>query len=286
MKISIGLPTAVPGVSAKLFPEWAIRAEAAGFARLGTISRIAFDSHDELIALAAAAAVTSRIGLATTVLVAPPRETVILAKQAATLDQLSDGRFVLGVGVGWRDDDFLATGKRFGDRGALLDRQIEQMRSIWRGEPVNAGVAPIGPSPVTPGGPQIWLGGMAPPALRRAGRLADAFIAPPAPLEMARAMVEQVQSAAAESGRGRLPVIGSGYFALGPEVEAGRRAMRAYYSFGGEEMADRMTRGMLSDRDSIAAHLEQTRQLGADEIFLWAASGDPAQVDALAKLTL
>ena len=109
MKIAIGLPNSLPRTSGPDLIAWAREAEEHGFSSLGTIGRVVYDSHEELVALAACAAVTSRIGLATTLLVSPVREPVLLAKQAATLDAISGGRLSLGLGVGWRDDDFRAT---------------------------------------------------------------------------------------------------------------------------------------------------------------------------------
>src|SRR5438874_4535926 len=118
MDIGIGLPNAVLGVDRRGTVEWAQRADAAGFSTLGTIDRIVYGNYESLISLAAAAAVTERIRLATDILIAPlRRSTALLAKQAATIDHLSGGRLVLGLAVGGRANDFEAVGADFHARG-------------------------------------------------------------------------------------------------------------------------------------------------------------------------
>jgi alkanesulfonate monooxygenase SsuD/methylene tetrahydromethanopterin reductase-like flavin-dependent oxidoreductase (luciferase family) len=98
--------------------------------------------------LASAAAVTQRIGLMTDILLAATREPVLLAKQAATLDQISGGRFVLGIGAGARSDDFAVTSHDFRDRGKRLDAALDLMHRAWRGESIPGTAQPVTPSPV------------------------------------------------------------------------------------------------------------------------------------------
>src|SRR6478735_10899424 len=117
MKVAIGLPNAVPGTSGEQLTEWARRAEELGFSSLGTIDRVAYPNLEPLVSLAAAAAVTERIGLATTVLLGPLRvNPVALAKQVASVHKLSDGRMTLGIGLGGRDDDYEIVGADTGTR--------------------------------------------------------------------------------------------------------------------------------------------------------------------------
>src|ERR671915_1842779 len=153
MDIGIGLPNAVRGVDRRGIVDWARRAEQAGFSSLGTIDRIVFPNYESLIALAAAAAVTERIRLATDILIAPLRKnTALLAKQAATLDSLSEGRLVLGLAPGGREDDYAVSGADFQTRGKTFDRQLGELDRLWKGE---GGVGP----PPADGRPQILIGG-------------------------------------------------------------------------------------------------------------------------------
>jgi probable F420-dependent oxidoreductase len=137
---------------------------------------------DPLIWLAYAAAVTTRVKLATGVLILPEHNPVLLAKQVATLDHLAGGRVILGVGVGWLREEFDAIGVPFEERGARADDHIEALRVLWRdAEPTFNGPftrferAQCWPKPVQPGGVPIVIGGSTKPAARRAGRLGDGF---------------------------------------------------------------------------------------------------------------
>ena len=138
MDVGIGLPTTVPGTEGWTLVEWARRAEKAGFSTLGTIGRLVYPNYDDLIALAAAAAVTERIRLTTSILIAPLHaNSALLAKQTASLDRLSGGRLVLAVGLGGRDDDYAASGLPTTGRGRRLDELLEELKRIWSGESVS-----------------------------------------------------------------------------------------------------------------------------------------------------
>ena len=123
MEIGIGLPATIPGVTGEELTEWARRADQTSLSSLGTIDRIVYPNYEPFVALAAAAAVTSRIKLLTSVLLAPLRlNTALFAKQAATLHHLSGGRLVLGMGLGGRDDDFDVSGASLSTRADVWYR--------------------------------------------------------------------------------------------------------------------------------------------------------------------
>lgn len=137
---------------------------------------------------------TRRIRLGTSVLIGPYRNPVVTAKQLACLDALTGGRLLIGMGVGWMEEEFAAVAApSFAERGAVTDEVIEVFRRIWRDQPASFQgrffqFAPIGvmPKPAQPGGIPILIGGDSRPAIRRAARLGDGwqpFKLPPEVLE-------------------------------------------------------------------------------------------------------
>jgi len=137
---------------------------------------------DPIVPLAYAAAVTSKIKLGTGVVILPQRHPLYLAKEMATLDQLSGGRAILGIGSGWLEEEFQALGLDFHTRGARTDEAIQSLRALWRdnessfhGKHFNFGPVKSYPKPVQTGGVPIHVGGHSPAAARRAGRYGDGF---------------------------------------------------------------------------------------------------------------
>ncbi|WP_238845760.1 LLM class flavin-dependent oxidoreductase [Nocardia terpenica] len=177
MRIGLGLPITDPTD----LPEWARRAEAGPFSTLGLLDRLVYDNPEPLVALSLLAGATHRIRLQTEVLIAPLRDPVLLAKQVATLDRMSGGRLVLGLGVGGRTDDHEASGTDIRTRGRRLDQQLALMRRLWAGEPYSDDCGPIGPAPIAPDGPELLFGGFQPAALDRIGRWGGGLLCAAAP---------------------------------------------------------------------------------------------------------
>ena len=284
MKIGIGLPATIPGVSGERILEWAKKADAGPFSSFGIIDRIAYSNYEALITLAAVAGATQRVRLMPSVLLAPVRNTGVLAKQAATLDAISGGRLTLGLGIGGREDDYRAAPASFNDRGKRFGEQLAQMKRIWSGQSAGEGVGPVGPPPSQAGGPEILIGGFAPAAVRRAGRLADGFLspAPPDATTQLYSAVEEAWKTAGRAGKPRL--VCATYYALGPNTEdRGRAYVRDYYAFMGPG-AENAAQGVLTTPEAIRDALQRYSDIGTDEFILWPSVTDLDQVDRLAEI--
>jgi len=280
MKVGIGLPNSLLDVEGPELVSWAQRSEQRGFTVLTTIGRIAYGSYEELITLAAAAAVTQRISLMPTVLVASPRQAVFLAKQAATLQVLSNGRFRLGLGIGGRDDDWLALGTGASDKGRRLEECISTCRAVWAGTKPDGALLPVGPTPTDL---PIVLGGYSESAFRRAGRLADAFVAGPMPPEALVGAYEVVKASAAEAGRPAPVLYAARYAAIGDDVaEEADRNTASYYGFAGEGMVQMIRDAILRTPDETQATLDGLQRAGVAEVCLWPLARSIDQVDRLA----
>ncbi|HEX6819571.1 MAG TPA: LLM class flavin-dependent oxidoreductase [Ktedonobacterales bacterium] len=285
MKVGVGLPAVIPGTPGDVILQWARRADEGPFSSLGIIDRVVYPNYEAMVTLAAAAGATQRIGLMTTVLLAPLRDTAILAKEAASLDALSGGRLTLGLGIGGRADDFAACDVDMHTRGKRFDDQLEMMHHIWRGEPLSKSVGPIGPHPVQPGGPRILIGGYAPAAIGRVARWGEGFIAGGGTPEMAQAGFAAAQKAWSGAGRtGKPSFVGGMYFALGDAAaERGRAYLRDYYSFGGP-MADAIAQSMPASEQAVHDAIQAFGAVGMDELILWPTVADVDQLDQLTQL--
>ncbi|GHH24355.1 LLM class flavin-dependent oxidoreductase [Streptomyces lanatus] len=280
MNIGIGLPIGDPAT----LLTWARRADDGPFHTLGLLDRLVYDNPEPLVALAVLAGATARVRVQTEVLLAPLRDTALLAKQAATLDRMTDGRLTLGLGIGGRNDDHRATGTDPRTRGRRLDAQMATMRRLWHGDPYDEVVGPIGPVPTRIGGPQVLLGGFKPAALERVARWGDGFLAAAAP-SWAGGLFDTVRGFWKEYGREGDPrLVAQVNVALGPQhvIDDARTRMHAYYAFTGTP--DRMVAGLLTTPAEIRAALTAYADLGVDEVMLYCYGQDPDQVDRMADV--
>ncbi len=223
--------------------------------------------HEILVLFGFAAAVAPGLELVTGVVIAPQRQTALLAKQAAEIDVLTGGRFRLGLGLGWNDVEYEALGMSFRDRGRRLEEQIELMRRLWT-EPVldfqgrwhRITAAGLNPLPVQRPIP-IWIGGSAEPALRRAARLGDGYLTQ-RPLEGGwPATVERVRGWVSEAGRD------PDAFGIDARVsvatgspEEWRREAEEWRGLGATHLTVVTLGGGLEGADAHIARLEQARE--------------------------
>lgn len=282
MNIGLGLPIGDP----PSLLSWARRAEAGPFTCLGLLDRLVYPNPEPLVTLAAIAGVTSRIRLQTEVLLGPLREPALLAKQTATLDVMSGGRFTLGIAVGGgRADDHRAAGVDIATRGQRFDEQLSTLKRVWSGAPYGEGVGPIGPAPCSEGGPEVLIGAFAPAALERVARWGDGFLCPTPWPRMADGLFRGVEKSWASAGRtGRPRLVAQAYVALGSEdaVAKAHEAVTAYFRFPGGpvQLAD----SMRTTPEAIRSRIAEFIDIGADEVMLYCWVDDPEQVDRLADI--
>ena len=190
---------------------------------------------DPLLQLAQAAVVSRRLTLGTSVLLLPLRHPTPVAKQITTLDHLTEGRFILGVGVGGEfPKEYAACDVPHNERGARLAEGVIVLRKFFSGQPVThhgkfygpfEGI-PMNPPPRQPNGPPIWFAGRKEPALRRIGRLGDGYLAYVITPDMYRSALVTISQAAEQADRGPIP-FGTGHLLftrLGSDIRSGARS--------------------------------------------------------------
>lgn len=285
MKLGIGLPnTMAYETDRRLMLEWARLADEAGFHALGTIDKPNYDSWDPLTTLAGVAGVTERARLMTSIVQLPPRNEVLLAKQAAVVDQLSGGRLDLGVAQGGREDDFDVFGAPFEGRSERFEEQVARIREIWREarrSTEDEGV--LGPPPVQDPGPPIWAGGLQPKAIERALRVCDAFIFGTAGAEVMGQYGPQLREAAAQQGKADFQIGGLAYVAVGDDPAAalaeGAHHVVRYYGQLWTEPENLIHHGPAA---KIAEELAAYAEAGIDLLVLFPQIPSLEQVERLA----
>ncbi|GAA0343675.1 LLM class flavin-dependent oxidoreductase [Actinoallomurus spadix] len=260
MRVGVNVPNYGPGTNPEVLRRWARTAEALGYDLLMLSDHLVVTPdvaaqypapfYEPFTALSWLAGVTDRIRLGTSVVIVPYRHPLLLARMAANLNDLSGGRLVLGVGVGWARQEFDALGVPFERRGALTDEHLRAVRAAWAEETDYRS----GPIP-------IWVGGNSAAGIRRAVRLGDAWhpLRDLTPSGL-RDAVGRMRALAGELGR---PVP-----ALAPRI-----LLRLTDSpLPGPER--RLGEGSI---EQVVGDLEQLSLLGADTVVLDPFLGDPAE---------
>jgi len=277
MHIGVGLPNTVAGLNGAQINAWLRQIDQGPFSSAAVLDRLVYDSYEPMTTLAAGAALTTRIRLATMIVIGPLRNSAILAKMAATINALSGGRFSLGVALGARVDDYQAAGVSLQGRGELFTRQLAALREQWD-------AADLGPHAV--GRPELLVGGLTDVTFSRVARYADGYMHNGGPPQIFARMAERALSAWTEAGRPARPRLwGMGYFSLGDEAaaEAGRAYLRDYYAFTGP-FAERIAQGLLTTPQAITQYMRGYAEAGCDELVLFPVSGDLEHLDKLAHV--
>jgi alkanesulfonate monooxygenase SsuD/methylene tetrahydromethanopterin reductase-like flavin-dependent oxidoreductase (luciferase family) len=276
VNVGVGLPNTPPHASGELLLEWARRADGGPFSSLAVLDRIAYDSYEPLATLAAAAALTRGVRLATMIAIGPLRNTALLAKEAATVDRFSAGRVTLGLAVGARHDDYRVAGVEHRDRGRRFSRQLAELREHWED-------GRIGPAPAQGSGPELLVGGSVGSAFERMARYADGYAHGGGPPRAFARAAASANAAWRDLGRpGRPTLWGQAYFALGDE-EAGNDYLRDYYSFTGP-FAEKIVAGNLTSPRAIRDLVRGYEEEGCDELVLLPTVSKLEQLDRLTEV--
>lgn len=274
MDIGIALPTMCSGYNRSSTVDWCLRAEQGPFSSISCGERMAFHNPEMWTTMAAAAALTERIRIFVNLTVLPAHPPELVAKQAATLDVLSDGRLTLAVGVGGRRDDYRSLAADFGRRHDRLDAGVAELRSLWAGTPPVPGGDPLGPPCVQAGGPPILAGALGPKSLARAARWADgvvAFSVGGVPAEISYS-AEAARRAWTDAGNDTAPRLVSGcFYALGvPDPATAVRDFTArYLDFMGSDNAAAAASSMKTfDAPTLHRALDAAEAAGLDEFIL------------------
>jgi probable F420-dependent oxidoreductase len=300
-RVSVALPQLLADDHAALAARFAQRAEELGFAGLWTLDSAPGGPTwkapllDGLHLLSHAGAVTREIGLGTAVIVLPRRNPILLAKQLASIDQLSGGRLTVGVGLGGDDRGLEGLGLPVGRRVRRFSEAVDAMRGLWAqetadldGELYRFSGLPLEPKPAQRPGPPLWFGGNAPPALRRAARHADGWIGSgSSSAEDFFVQVATLDTELAAAGRADDPGFAKAkrvYLHVGDDVQLATDELAAVIEpmYGREGMAARC--GVCGPVEHCVERLQDLVAAGAQELLLHPLVDPLGQLEAAAEV--
>lgn len=289
MKIGICLPYMKRDITRQTLIDWCKVVDQGPFSSLSCGERITDYSFEMRNMLAFAAARTERVRIVPSLYVLPMHSAVLVAKEIATLDQLSNGRVTVTVGVGGRENDYRALGADFKHRHERMDQQVAEMRNIWRGEAPFPGCAEIGPQPLQAGGPPILAGSMGPKAIARASRWADGLysFSMNGSKRETDSMFNMGRRAWQDSGRQTAPLLVGGFwYSLADNAESKLKSyVYDYLKVLGDGMANGVAASMTRfTPDTILQAIADIEATGADEIFLVPATAEISELERLIKI--
>jgi alkanesulfonate monooxygenase SsuD/methylene tetrahydromethanopterin reductase-like flavin-dependent oxidoreductase (luciferase family) len=290
MKVGVCLPYMKAGLSRADYLAWFKAIDEGPFHALSCGERIHGPTYDMRVVLAAAAMATTRVEITPTLYVLPMHSATRVAKEIATMDILSGGRVnSIAVGYGGREKDYEAVGAKFKGRYGRMDRQIEEMRRVWRGEEIVEGGGMIGPTPTNTSGPRLLAGAMGPTSIERCAQWADGLYAWSGngeEEELSRTF-KMADDAWERAGRTQAPYrMGGFWYTL---ADGGQQKLYdyvyEYLAIAGPEIATMMAESVhRSSSDTVLAALDSAEAAGCEELFMVPATADLAEVDRLSEL--
>ena len=300
LRISVGLPQFLHDQQVDVVRRYAVRAEELGFAGLWTLDAVPGGATSRapllegLHVLTTAAAVTGAIGLGIAVIVLPARNPALLARELATIDRLSGGRLIVGVGVGRKEPTAAGLGLPAGHRARRLREGVDVLRALWAqdeaaydGEFYGFTGVTLGPKPVQRPGPPLWFGAGSPPALRRAARIGDGWLG--AGSSASAAFPEQLGvlvDALREEGRDpdRFPIGKRVYIAVEDSEERARERLTPILDgmYAAPGLSERVA--VCGPPEACAAQLRELTTAGARELLLNPMYDYLEQLEALATV--
>ena len=284
MDIGVWLPNCRHLAISDLIRRTAARAEELGYDSLWVSDHVVVPNanivnfgetvYDPFVTLSVAAGLTNRVKLGTTVLIVPYRNAVVTAKMVSTLDALSNGRVILGVGVGWVPAESQMLGLPFAERGAMTDEYLRVMRELWTSpEPSFSGRYnqladfKFSPRPVQQPHPPIWVGGHSRSALRRTVEFGETWHPINLPVEKLRAGRDELASLSERFGRAQPPAV-----TLRNDIRV---------ALDGAETPKSAHAGVvLSGRpEELIGQIEELRQAGVEHLVLEFLSRDGTELD-------
>lgn len=291
IQIGMSIPSTVAGVDIATLRQWITAIDLGPFSRLATGERIASPFLDLQCVLSAAAVLTERVPIQSLIAVTPYHEEVLVAKQAATIDVLSNGRFTLGVGVGMREYDYALMNKQayFKSRISRLDKQIKTIKDIWSGDFEFPDAPKIGPPPIQTGGPKIFSSSLGPKSMARAVHWADGLAGFNLTGDMAelKKIHQRFLSLWQDSGRDGKPWMQVAlWFSLGDQAETQLKVFAMDYMkiFGDDYAKATANLCWLNSNEHIKQAIEQLEAIGYDEVILTPTTGDITELHRACEL--
>lgn len=275
---------------------FAKKCEAMGCHSMWTIDRIAYDNLEPLTILAAAAGTTQKIRLGTSVLLANLRHASHVAKIISTLDFISNGRVILGLGFGSRESDYKAVEIPFEHRGSRAVEQVQLMKRLWtedevtfKGKFYSVENLSVGPKPIQKPHPPLWTGGSAEVALKRAGTWADGFICGSSAIPDFPSTWEKISGYARAAGRDPKKITKAGltFMAIDDEQSKAVKAVEDYVMrYYGRLRADVANTSLVGSPTAIIERIGAFFSKGLDVLIIGVADPDPRQLDLFGEKVL